>query len=152
MDACLKELTKLENLTAAKGKSPSIINSLDVLLNSLHEAKEEYLSGNCTEEQLKQLTQTIESKKKEVEEHQKEVYSVLSRFGRALDKVSLTSSLEISEFRYILLHRDFLLRCPHTPICSLLRPLLLLLSVRLLCIYSERVNLKSPRPSYRRGL
>ena len=87
MDASLKELTKLETLTAADGKSPSIIDSLDSLLGSLREAKEE-LVGNCTEERLNQLTQAIESKKREVEDRQKEVYSALSRFGRTLDKVS----------------------------------------------------------------
>lgn len=96
MDASLKELTKLETLTAANGKSPSIIDSLDSLLGSLREAKEEFLAGNCTVEQLNQLTQTIESKKREVEDRQKEVYSALSRLGRTLDRVSkiLMLSLE----------------------------------------------------------
>jgi hypothetical protein len=88
MDASLKELTRLETLTASDGKSPSIIDSLDSLLDSLREAKEEFLVGNCTEEQLNQLTQTIESKKREVEDRQRDVYSVMSRFGRTLDKVS----------------------------------------------------------------
>ena len=101
MDASLKELTRLETLTASDGKSPSIIDSLDSLLSSLREAKEEFLVGNCTEEQLNQLTQTIESKKKEVEDRQKEVYSVMTRFGRTLDKVSglLMLSLQMSSFR-----------------------------------------------------
>ena len=100
MDASLKELTRLETLTAANGET--IIDSLDSLLGSLREAKEEFLAGNCTEEQLNQLTQTIESKKKELEDRQKEVYSVLSRFGRTLDKVSgiLMLSQEISSFRH----------------------------------------------------
>jgi hypothetical protein len=98
MDASLKELTRLETLTASDGKSPSLIDSLDSLLGSLREAKEEFLVGNCTEEQLNQLTQTIESRKKDVEDRQKEVYSVMSRFGRTLDKVGrlLILSLEIS--------------------------------------------------------
>ncbi|KAF8797979.1 hypothetical protein BYT27DRAFT_7228586 [Phlegmacium glaucopus] len=91
MDASLKELTKLETLTAAKGKSPCLTDSLDSLLGSLQEAKEAFLVGNCTEEQLNQLTQTIESKKREVEERQKEVYTVLSRFGKTLDKKFQTS-------------------------------------------------------------
>ena len=100
MDASLKELTRLETLTASDGKSPSLIDSLDSLLDSLRKAKDEFLVGNCTEEQLIQLTQTIESKKKEVEDRQKEVYSVMSRFGRTLDKVSglLILSLVISSF------------------------------------------------------
>jgi len=122
MDASLKELTRLETLTAAKGKSPCITDSLDSLLGSLHKAKEAFLVGNCTGEQLNQLTQTIESRKKEVEERQKEVYTSLSRFGKTLDKVSGISSLETSPPRP-LSHRNFRQRCLHTPICSPLRPL-----------------------------
>ena len=87
MDPLLKELTKLERLTAANGKGTSIGYSLDSLLLSLQEAKEDFLAGNCTKERLKQLSQLVESKKKEVDERQKEVYSVLSRLGKALDKV-----------------------------------------------------------------
>jgi len=87
MDPLLKELTKLERLTAANGKGLSFGHSLDSLLHSLQEAKDDFLAGNCTEERLKQLSQLIESKKKEVDERQKEVYSVLSRLGKALDKV-----------------------------------------------------------------
>ena len=100
MDASLKELTRLETLTASNGKSPSVIDSLDSLLASLREAKEEFLVGNYTGERLNQLTQTIESKKKEVEDRQKEVYSVLSRFGKTLDKVSgiLMLSLDSDTF------------------------------------------------------
>ena len=149
MDASLKELTRLETLTASDGKSPSIIDSLDSLLGSLHEAKEEFLISNCTEEQLNQLTQTIESKKKEVEDRQKEVYSVMSRFGRTLDKVGLLMlSREISSFRR-LSHRNSQRRCPRTPIYSPPHLLLLLLSAPLLCIYSGRVNLKLRRRSYK---
>jgi hypothetical protein len=97
MDASLKELTRLETLTASSGKSPSVIESLDSLLASLREAKEEFLVGNYTGERLNHLTQKIESKKREIEDRQKEVYSVLSRFGKTLDKVSgiLMLSLEI---------------------------------------------------------
>lgn len=87
MDPLLKELTKLERLTAANGKGLSFGHSLDSLLQSLQEAKDDFLAGNCTEERLKQLSQLVESKKKEIDERQKEVYSVLSRLGRALDKV-----------------------------------------------------------------
>ncbi|KAF8959038.1 CTLH/CRA C-terminal to lish motif domain-containing protein [Flammula alnicola] len=86
MDALLKELTKLEKLTAANSKGPSIGQSLDSLLQSLHQAKEDFLLGNCSEEYIRQLAQTVEAKKKEVDERQKEVYSVLSRLGKALDK------------------------------------------------------------------
>jgi hypothetical protein len=87
MDPLLKELTKLERLTAANGKGLSFGHSLDSLLHSLQEAKDDFLAGNCSEERHKQLSQLVESKKKEVDERQKEVYSVLSRLGKALDKV-----------------------------------------------------------------
>ncbi|CAA7271745.1 unnamed protein product [Cyclocybe aegerita] len=86
MDAPLKELTKLEKLTAANARGPSIGRSLDSLLESLREARSAFLAGNCSEEHFKQLAQTIESKKKEVDERQKEVYNVLARLGKALDK------------------------------------------------------------------
>lgn len=100
MDPLLKELTKLEKLTAANAKGPSIAQSLDSLLESLHRAKEDFLSGNCSEDYIKQLAQTVEMKKKEVDERQKEVYAVLSRFGKALDKVwPLASDRYISWWR-----------------------------------------------------
>ena len=150
MDASLKELTRLETLTASDGKSPSLMDSLDSLLGSLREAKEEFLGGNCTGEQLNQLTQTIESKKKEVEDRQKEVYSVMSRFGRTLDKVSglLMMYPEISSFE-CLFHRNSQRRCLRTLIYSPPHLLSLLLSAPLLCICSERVNLKSPKRFYK---
>ncbi|KAJ3515806.1 hypothetical protein NLJ89_g1521 [Agrocybe chaxingu] len=94
MDASLKELTKLEKLTAASARGPSIGESLDSLLESLREARSAFLAGNCSEECLKQLAQTVESKKKEVDERQKEVYNVLARLGKALDK---ESKIQISE-------------------------------------------------------
>jgi len=107
MDALLKELTKLEKATSASGKGPSIGQSLDSLLDLLHQAKEAFLDGRGTKEDLVKLAQYVEAKKKEVDERQKEVYSVLSRLGKALDKVPypiqpfmfliiLTNSTEIS--------------------------------------------------------
>lgn len=89
MDPLLKELTRLEKLTAANGKGPSVPQSLDSLLWALQAAKEAFLAGNCTEEDLRKLAQVVEAKKKEVDERQKEVYNVLSRFGKALDKAWL---------------------------------------------------------------
>ncbi|KAF8163256.1 ubiquitin-protein ligase E3 [Crassisporium funariophilum] len=86
MDSSLKELTKLERSTAAKGKGSTIADSLDSLLQSLQEAKQAFLAGNCTEDHLRALARTVENKKKEVDDRQKEVYSVLSRFGKTLDK------------------------------------------------------------------
>jgi hypothetical protein len=92
MDGPLKELAKLEKLTAGssgKGKSPSISDSLDSLLHSLHEARDAIQAGSVSPDVLLQLSQTAEAKKKEVEDRQKEIYSSLSRFGKALDKVCL---------------------------------------------------------------
>lgn len=87
MDASLKELTKLEKLTAANGRGPSIGQSLESLLKALHDARAAFVAGNCSEEDLKQLALIVEAKKKEIDERQKEVYSALSRLGKALDKV-----------------------------------------------------------------
>ncbi|KAF7294981.1 CTLH domain-containing protein [Mycena indigotica] len=90
MDAPLKELAKLEKLTASKGKGPSISDSLDALLISLREAKhaisESAASGITPDQVIKELGQAVDSKKKEVEERQKEVYNSVSRLGKALDK------------------------------------------------------------------
>ena len=89
MDPLLKELTKLEKLTATSSKGLSIAQSLDSLLHLLHQAREKFVRGECSEDNIRQLVQMVESKKKDVDERQKEVYSVLSRLGKALDKVSL---------------------------------------------------------------
>ncbi|KAJ7285889.1 CTLH/CRA C-terminal to lish motif domain-containing protein [Mycena rebaudengoi] len=86
----LKELSKLEKLTAGtsgKGKSPSICDSLDSLLDSLRETKAAIQPGTSVPpELLIQLAQTVELKKKEIDERQKDIYNCLSRFGKALDK------------------------------------------------------------------
>ena len=94
MDAALKELTKLEKATDSNGKGPSVNQSLDSLLQTLHDAKASYLAGHCSEDSLKQLAFTVEAKKKEVDERQKEIYNILSRLGRSLDKVP-TRRLEV---------------------------------------------------------
>jgi hypothetical protein len=87
MEGPLKELTKLERLTAAYGKAPSIADSLDSLLGALQNAKQQCQDLGEDEIALFQLGQTIEAKKKEVDERQKEVYSSVARLGKALDKV-----------------------------------------------------------------
>ncbi|EDR14274.1 uncharacterized protein LACBIDRAFT_305943 [Laccaria bicolor S238N-H82] len=88
MEGPLKELTKLEKLS--NGKAPSILDSLDALLRSLQDAKEAIQAGD-TYEPLQPLAQVVEMRKKEVDDRQKEVYSTLSRFGKALDKKFPTS-------------------------------------------------------------
>lgn len=91
MDAPLKELAKLDKLTAgtssAKGKAPSIDQSLDALLESLRNAKERFLSGTGSQATLEALVKKVEEKKKEIDDRQKEVYNALAKFGKALDKV-----------------------------------------------------------------
>jgi hypothetical protein len=93
MDGALKELVKLEKLTSnsslsAKGKSPAINDSLDSLLQTLYGYKKRVESGSSSEEELRELTKTVEARKKEIDERQKEVYNSLLRYGKALDKVS----------------------------------------------------------------
>lgn len=85
MEGPLKELTKLEKLS--NGKAPSILDSLDALLCSLQAAKEAIQAGDAYQP-LQPLAQVVEMSKKEVDDRQKEVYSTLSRFGKALDKVT----------------------------------------------------------------
>lgn len=88
MDLPLKELAKLEKVATVKGKGPSISNALDDLLQSLQRAKEQVQAGSdISPEQFVTLTQEMETKKKEIDERQKEVYSATSRFGKTLDKV-----------------------------------------------------------------
>ncbi|OSD01620.1 hypothetical protein PYCCODRAFT_1445611 [Trametes coccinea BRFM310] len=90
MDGPLKELKKLEQLTSGsgsgKGKSPSIDQSLDALLESLRNAKERFQAGMGSQATLESLAKTVEEKKKEVDDRQKEVYNALAKFGKALDK------------------------------------------------------------------
>ncbi|KAF7778768.1 hypothetical protein Agabi119p4_3113 [Agaricus bisporus var. burnettii] len=87
MDLPLKELAKLEKVATVKGKGPSISNALDDLLQSLQRAKEQVQAGSdISPEQFVTLTQEMETKKKEIDERQKEVYSATSRFGKTLDK------------------------------------------------------------------
>ncbi|EGN93235.1 hypothetical protein SERLA73DRAFT_189735 [Serpula lacrymans var. lacrymans S7.3] len=94
MEGPLRELNKLEKLAerSYKGKGPSIDNSLDTLLQSLNGVKERIEAGTTTEDTFALLAHTVETKKKEVDDKQKEVYNALSRLGKALDK-KFTSSL-----------------------------------------------------------
>jgi DNA repair exonuclease SbcCD ATPase subunit len=90
MEGPLKELAKLEKLTdkvSVKEKSPSISDSLDSLLQSLHDVKDRLDAGTQTQDTFGRLTMTVEARKKEIEDRQKEIYSSLSRFGKSLDKV-----------------------------------------------------------------
>ena len=92
MDGPLKELAKLEKLAsgapAGRGKAPSIDQSLDALLESLRNAKGRFQNGTGSQATLVALAKTVEDKKREVDERQKEVYNALAKVGKALDKVS----------------------------------------------------------------
>jgi hypothetical protein len=90
MDGPLKELAKLEKLTAktsAKGKSTAVSDPLESLLQSLRQAKDRVEKEGVSEDVTVQLAQTIEARKKEIDDKQKEVYNALARLGKALDKV-----------------------------------------------------------------
>ena len=132
MEPLLKELTKLDKLTdnaSGKLKSPSISDSLDSLLQSLRDTKERLEAGTETQDTLIQLVSTVEQRKKEVDDRQKEIYSSLSRFGKALDKVlhypSMHSFLEIHTSGFVTeIHQlvAFLLTTVHLSIiCNRIR-------------------------------
>ena len=92
MDAALKELDKLQQLTSdspstGKSKTPAIQDSLNSLLQTLHAQKKRLEAGIASEAELATLAKTVESRKKEIDERQKEIYNSLARYGKALDKV-----------------------------------------------------------------
>lgn len=88
MDTALKEVAKLEKLTAdGKAKSPPIDQTLDALLSALRAERERIQSGNASPETFEGLVTKVESLKKDLDDRQKEIYNSISRYGRALDKV-----------------------------------------------------------------
>jgi hypothetical protein len=93
MDTVLKELEKLQKLVSdepstGKSKTPAIQESLNSLLQTLHVQKKRLEAGLATEAELSSLARTVEARKKEIDERQKEIYNSLARYGKALDKVS----------------------------------------------------------------
>lgn len=93
MDVALKELDKLEKLTSdapsmGKNKTPAIQDSLNSLLHTLHVQKKRLEAGSASETELATLARTVEARKKEIDERQKEIYNSLARYGKALDRVS----------------------------------------------------------------
>lgn len=136
MEASLKELVKLEKLASssgsAKGKSPSVDDSLDSLLRTLSETKENIQSGAASQDTFNLLSKKVESTKKDIDERQKEVYSSLARFGKALDKArfpSLITTGTIAEL-HMFIRRDSRHHFPRISRCSARRRLLLLLNAR----------------------
>ena len=64
------------------------IYSLNSFLQTLHVQKKR-LVGLATEAELTILARTVEARKKGIDEHQKEIYISLARYGKAPDKVPL---------------------------------------------------------------
>jgi len=116
MEAALKELEKLQKLTSdepstSKGKTPAIQESLNSLLQTLHAQKKRLEAGLANEAELTTLARTVEARKKEIDERQKEIYNSLARYGKALDKVSPTRfHPHVSET--LTAHRGSRRRCP----------------------------------------
>ncbi|KAI6028355.1 CTLH/CRA C-terminal to lish motif domain-containing protein [Pisolithus orientalis] len=88
MDVPVKELAKLRAVTegTSKGKNPSIEGSLDSLLQTLYQVKDKMETEPVTEDTLALIAQTVEAKKKEIDEKQKEIYNAIVRLGKTLDK------------------------------------------------------------------
>ncbi len=94
MEGPLKELERLNKLVSeepsmGKSKTPAIQDSLNSLLQTLHVQKKRLEAGLATEAELTLLARTVEARKKEIDERQKEVYNSLARYGKTLDKVNL---------------------------------------------------------------
>lgn len=152
MEGPLKELAKLDKLTSkspAKGKLPSI-DILDSLLQSLRDAKASVEDGTASEDTLVQLAHTVKLRKEEIDKKQKEVYNSLTRYGKALDKVSLLVHISGpllriggEQFRHSPPAFPRILRFLHRP--SLLR----LLSGPLLSISFEQDSSPQPKHSSR---
>ena len=88
MDTALKELAKLEKLTAdGKAKSPSISQTLDALLATLRAEREKVQLESASSETFERLAAKVESLKKDLDERQREIYNSISRYGKTLDKV-----------------------------------------------------------------
>jgi len=101
MDAALKELEKLEKLVGnapnKKAKSKSISDALDHVEQLLERAQQQSHAGALSPRDLQTLAQSVEAQKKSVDERQKEIYSAMSRVGKALDKARGTvASFEIT--------------------------------------------------------
>lgn len=95
METLLKELDRLNKLASdepsmGKSKTPAIQDSLNSLLQTLHVQKKRLEAGLATEAELAMLARTVEARKKEIDERQKEIYNSLARYGKTLDKVGLS--------------------------------------------------------------
>ncbi|KAF8831340.1 hypothetical protein HHX47_DHR1000695 [Lentinula edodes] len=106
MDASLKELSKLEKLTAessGKIKTASISDSLDALLATLQSAKVNI--DSIIEDSGNTLAQVVEARKKDIDDRQKEIYSATAKLGKAIDKESNADIPPELRTQFIELHR-----------------------------------------------
>ena len=107
MDTAIKELQKLQKLTEFEPSKPNatisvlsaaslaskskvttgVVDSLDGLLASLRDIKERLEAGSASEDDIMAITTTIDERKKEIDDRQKEAYATMGRIGKALDKV-----------------------------------------------------------------
>mgnify|MGYP001359649610 CR=1 FL=1 len=141
MEGPLKELNKLESLTSSNAKGPSTQDTLDALLASLREAKDAIAAGGVDPARLQSLAKTVEGQKKDVEDKQKEVYSSMSKFGKAWDKVCILQP-RISPNALLTMTRNSRLPCLPTQIFSLRHRLQHLWNERSLFTCFARVNSK----------
>ncbi|KAL5533317.1 hypothetical protein ACEPAF_5093 [Sanghuangporus sanghuang] len=103
MDAVIKELDRLQNLTsfdpgpsssgltspftAQKGKQTiGVAEALDGLLAALRDVKERVESGTASEHDVANIAKIVEERKKEIDDRQKEIHATIGRIGKALDK------------------------------------------------------------------
>lgn len=118
MDASLKELSKLEKLQVYSlnadssdntKSSSSISDTLESLLDALQRLKQR-VQTECSPEVLAESYSLIESKKKEIDEKQKEVHTSLGRLGKTIDKVWLLfhcARQHWAHIRILEVHRSF---------------------------------------------
>jgi len=99
MEGPLKELKKLEQLSSLDEHGPSTRSSLDSLLQYLQETRDAVANtGEVNPVHVQGLAQTVASKKKEVEDRQKEIHASMSKLGKAWDKrftTTLPSRLDL---------------------------------------------------------
>ena len=91
MDVIHSELVKLHTLSGPQqGKWPSISSSIDSLLADLRDAKEQ-LQAETESPQVvaTNMRQTVEDRKKAIDERQKEIYNSLNRLAKSLDNVHI---------------------------------------------------------------
>ncbi|VDC06592.1 unnamed protein product [Peniophora sp. CBMAI 1063] len=84
----LKELDKLCSLTAPDGKATSKSKPIDTTLDGLIATLSDYRARTAAGEtvDLRQLPGVVERAKKDVDARQQEVYTALTRYGKAIDK------------------------------------------------------------------